>query len=49
MRDGLSNPKIAERLFVAPSIIETHLSHVFAKVGVDSRTELAAEAACRDL
>ena len=44
---GLRNAEIAERLFVAPSTIKTHLGHVFAKLGVSTRAELAALAARR--
>ncbi|HWO92329.1 MAG TPA: LuxR C-terminal-related transcriptional regulator, partial [Methylomirabilota bacterium] len=40
----LSNPEIAARLFVSRATVKTHLVHVFAKVGVDSRSALAAEA-----
>jgi pentatricopeptide repeat protein len=40
--DGLSSPKIAERLFVSPRTITTHLSHIFAKLGISSRAELSA-------
>jgi predicted ATPase len=45
--EGLRNADIAERLFVAPSTIKTHLGHVFAKLGVSTRAELAALAARR--
>ncbi|MGH8973756.1 MAG: helix-turn-helix transcriptional regulator [Acidimicrobiia bacterium] len=45
--DGLRNADIAERLFVAPSTIKTHLGHIFAKLGVSTRAELAALAARR--
>jgi predicted ATPase/DNA-binding CsgD family transcriptional regulator len=44
---GLTNPEIAERLFVARSTVKVHLSHVFAKLGCSTRAELAAEAARR--
>jgi predicted ATPase/DNA-binding CsgD family transcriptional regulator len=40
----LSNPEIAARLFISPATVKTHLVHVFAKLGIDSRSELAAEA-----
>jgi pimeloyl-ACP methyl ester carboxylesterase/DNA-binding CsgD family transcriptional regulator len=38
---GLSNREIADRLFIARYTVETHLKHVFGKLGVVSRTELA--------
>jgi len=41
---GLTNPAIGERLFISRGTVKTHLSHVFAKLGVASRSELAAEA-----
>jgi len=42
--EGHSNPEIGARLFMSRSTVKTHLSHVFAKVGVANRTELAAAA-----
>ena len=40
-RDGLTNPEIGARLFMSRSTVKTHLSHVYAKLGVANRTELA--------
>lgn len=36
--DGLENREIAERLGVSARTVEAHLSHVFGKLGVHSRT-----------
>lgn len=45
---GRTNPEIASAMFVSRETIKTHLSHVFAKLGVSSRSELAVAAARRD-
>lgn len=38
--DGLTNRQIAERLFVSPRTIESHLYRIYAKVGAANRTDL---------
>ena len=43
--EGLSNPQIAERLFVSHRTVQTHLSHIFGKLDISSRVHLAAETA----
>jgi DNA-binding CsgD family transcriptional regulator len=45
--EGLTNPQIAARLFVAPGTVKVHVSHVFTKLGLSTRSELAAAAARR--
>jgi len=46
---GLRNQAIAQRLFVAPGTVKTHLTHIFTKLGITTRTELAAQAATHEL
>lgn len=46
---GLTNAAIAERLFIGRETVKTHLSSVYAKVGVANRTQLVADAARRGI
>jgi DNA-binding CsgD family transcriptional regulator len=39
--EGLTNREVAERLFVSPHTVSSHLRHVFSKLGINSRVELA--------
>jgi DNA-binding CsgD family transcriptional regulator len=39
--EGLTNREVAERLFVSPHTVSSHLRHVFSKLGITSRVELA--------
>jgi DNA-binding CsgD family transcriptional regulator/tetratricopeptide (TPR) repeat protein len=40
--EGSTNQQIAEKLFVSPRTVETHISHIFAKLGVTSRVAVVS-------
>lgn len=46
---GMSNPEVATRLFLSRRTVESHVSHVLAKLSLRSRTELAVASARRPL
>jgi DNA-binding CsgD family transcriptional regulator len=45
--EGLSNPQVGERLYVSRRTVQTHLAHIFTKLDLSSRAELAAEVTLR--
>jgi DNA-binding CsgD family transcriptional regulator len=47
--DGLSNPAIASALFISVPTVKTHVSHILAKLGLESRVQLASWVAGHDL
>ncbi len=40
--DGLGNREIAEQLYLSKRTVDSHMEHIFAKLGFTSRTQLAA-------
>ena len=44
---GLASKEIATQLFVSPRTVQTHLTHIYTKLGLTSRVQLAQEAARR--
>ena len=43
--DGLSNQEVAERLFLSPRTVETHVASMLRKTGLETRAQLVALAA----
>jgi DNA-binding CsgD family transcriptional regulator len=47
VEEGLSNPEIAAKLLLSRRTVATHVSHILRKLGVNSRIDIAREAALR--
>ena len=41
---GLSNPEIADELFIAISTVKSHVNHIYGKLGVSNRVEAVTQA-----
>jgi predicted ATPase/class 3 adenylate cyclase/DNA-binding CsgD family transcriptional regulator len=41
--EGLTNPEIGERMFISRGTVKVHLSHIYAKLSLRNRSEVAAE------
>jgi DNA-binding NarL/FixJ family response regulator len=42
LAEGLTNAQLAERLYISPRTAAVHVSNVLTKLGMSSRTEVAA-------
>jgi DNA-binding CsgD family transcriptional regulator/tetratricopeptide (TPR) repeat protein len=49
VQEGLSNPEIAAKLLLSRRTVATHVSHILKKLDVNSRTDIAREAALRTI
>jgi DNA-binding NarL/FixJ family response regulator len=47
--EGRSNPDIAAELFLSRNTVQTHVSHILAKLGARSRTEIVRQALTHSL
>jgi DNA-binding CsgD family transcriptional regulator len=43
--EGHAHREIADKLFVSPRTVQAHLTHVYGKLGITSRVQLAQQVA----
>jgi DNA-binding NarL/FixJ family response regulator len=48
LTQGLSNRELGQRLFISEATVKTHLAHIYAKLGVDTRAAAIATAIRRE-
>lgn len=48
LAEGLTNKEFGKRLFISEATVKTHLAHIYAKLGVDSRAAAVSIALRRD-
>ncbi|MUL82204.1 MULTISPECIES: LuxR C-terminal-related transcriptional regulator [unclassified Mycolicibacterium] len=46
--EGLGNKEVGARLFISPHTVQTHLTHIYTKLGVTTRTQLTRQAVSRN-
>lgn len=48
LTEGLSNRELGQRLFISEATVKTHLAHIYAKLGVDTRAAAISTAIRRE-
>ncbi|TQF69388.1 response regulator transcription factor [Rhodococcus spelaei] len=48
LAEGLTNRELGKRLFISEATVKTHLAHIYAKLGVDTRAAAVSVALRRD-
>ena len=48
LAEGLTNRELGRRLHISEATVKTHLAHIYAKLGVDSRAAAVSIALRRD-
>ena len=48
LTEGLSNRELGQRLFISQATVKTHLAHIYAKLGVETRAAAIATAIHRE-
>lgn len=48
LTEGLSNRELGRRLYISEATVKTHLAHIYAKLGVDTRAAAIATAIRRE-
>lgn len=48
LTQGLSNRELGQRLFISEATVKTHLAHIYAKLGVETRSAAIATAIRRE-
>ncbi|QCQ93145.1 response regulator [Rhodococcus sp. SGAir0479] len=48
LAEGLTNKELGKRLFISEATVKTHLAHIYAKLGVDSRAAAVSIALRRE-
>jgi DNA-binding NarL/FixJ family response regulator len=48
LAEGLTNKELGKRLFISEATVKTHLAHIYAKLGVDTRAAAVSVALRRD-